>query len=294
MPTTDSGLWLPDTAKGADAQAAIAEAQRIVDYARTISLPGAPVREASPVIPWSPFIEHIWNPFRTNTVTFRSAATLVSGTGTSVTGTEPTSAASGDALVALYIVDKGFSPALPASWISLYTVASASQFDVKVGYIIRGAGAPSYAFTHTGSHFRELYLMALQGSGGPVTFDSQSSAGSTYTSNATPNPPSTTALASSSLAVAVWAHWHGSTGTGWALSTYTVRVGAGAGGPDAGMATKSLAAPGAEDPAQVTNNGGTTVSDSTHDGWNGGTFTFTDVKSMPIFQRTWRRMERRA
>lgn len=227
-------------------------------------------------------------------VTFRSAATYIDASGTSATATEPAGAASGDMLVALYSVDKGFSPALPAGWTLKFSEASASKFDVIVGYIARGGSAPSYAFTHTGTHYRFLRVICLQGAAA-VTFDAASASGAKGTAqNTNPDPPAVVAVASSSLAICGGIHWAGSTAGGWTPpSGYTIRGDNGA-GDDSFFATKSLSASGSEDPG-VSANVTTSVND---DYWHGFTMTFTDAgggtKAPPPRQRTWRRMERRA
>lgn len=212
------------------------------------------------------------------TVTFRSAANTTGGTGTSLTLTAPASTVSGDVIVAMYVCAGGGNPALPPDssgnhWTQLYAgqagPSNSGGMDWIVGYCVRNSSAPSYAFTHTGSVFREGYAVAAQTSGGTITLDAQSADGSTYNDTANPDPPAVTAVAASSLCFAVGAHWQG-----WAsnptCSGYTRR--AGGNGFDGVIFTKSLSASGSENPAQFSGTIGVA-----EDAWNGASFTFTDA-----------------
>src|SRR4051812_37449123 len=95
--------------------------------------------------------------------TFRSK-NEITGSGTSPTPTEPAGATAGDALIALYVTASGAAPALPAGWTNLYGATTQGSMVFIVGYVIRGGSAPSYAFTHTGSVYREVHVLCLQGS----------------------------------------------------------------------------------------------------------------------------------
>jgi hypothetical protein len=222
-------------------------------------------------------------------VTFRSKSPVFNTNGTSPTATEPAGAASGDALLALYATASGASPTLPAGWTTLYGPTTQGGVVFRVGYLIRGGSAPSYAFTHTGSVYRELHVLCFQGAAA-ITLDSQSSAGATgSTVSHNPDPPATTAVASSSLAVAGGINWGGSV-SGWSGGAgYTVRSDNTAGN-DCVIVDKSLAAPGSENPAAFS---GAISGGGAQDWWDGFTVTFTDAgggaaflaaKNKPILQ----------
>lgn len=188
-------------------------------------------------------------------------------TGGSPTVSEPAGAASGNALLGVYICDAGGAPTLPTGWTSLYNGTQGSV-TWRVGYIIRGGSAPSYTFTHTGSIYYELSVQLFVGAAA-ITLDSQSASGTTGNSATLPNPPATTAVASTSLAVCSGLNYGGWSGAPVAPTGYTLRYGAG--GLDFATATKALAAAGSEDPAAF---GGTLASG---DWWHGFTITFTDA-----------------
>jgi hypothetical protein len=198
-------------------------------------------------------------------VTFRSKSEIT-GSGTSPTPTEPAGATAGDALIALYLTDAGAAPTLPGGWTSLYN-GTQGTVTWRVGYIIRGGSAPSYAFTHTGSVYREVHVVCLQGAA-TLTLDSQSATGTSGTSTHNPDPPSTTAVQTTSLAVAGGINY-GAVGAWSASAGYTIRS-LNSGGIDGAIETKSLSASGAENPAAMTMN-------QSGDYWDGFTVTFTDT-----------------
>lgn len=210
-------------------------------------------------------------------VTFRSKNEVIATASADSTVTEPASAASGDMLVTLAIADAGTSLALPSGWTTKYGPTTQGAFMFVAGYVPRGGSAPNLTFPVTGSSkYREIHVACLQGSAA-VSFDSSSAAGANGQSGNTtpshnPDPPSTTAVAASSLAIAGGANYGGSLSGGWGTpSGYVIRTNNTAGN-DAVMATKSLAAPGAENPAVFTNSAG-----GVQDYWDGFTMTFTDV-----------------
>jgi hypothetical protein len=208
------------------------------------------------------------------TVSYRSKSTGVNTTTTgNSTDTEPSGAVSGDALIAYCLFASGSSTAAnaahPSGWTLLYSVTQGA-FKCNVAYIIRGGSAPTLQWTTAGSSiYREIQILCLTGAAS-ITLDAQSAAGTTGLSIHTPNPPAVTAIASTSLAVCGGMNFAGYTGVAGPTG-YTFRTDTTNGLYDGGMATKSLAASGSEDPAAF---GGTWANSS--DWWDGFTVTFTD------------------
>lgn len=204
-------------------------------------------------------------------VTFRSKSAVFNSVGTSPTATEPSGAANGDYIVAVYATTSGAAPILPAGWTTLYGPTTQGLFVFRVGVISRGGSAPSYAFTHTGSVYRELHVLCFQPASGSVSLDSQSSAGAT--GNAAlhnPDPPATTAVASASLAVTGAIDWGGSLVSWAAGAGYTVRSD-NTTGNDCVIADKTLSSSGSENPGAFTGE----VSGN-QDYWDGFTITLTE------------------
>lgn len=204
-------------------------------------------------------------------VTFRSKSAVFNTVGTSPTATEPAGAASGDYIVAVYATASGAAPTLPAGWTTLYGPTTQGAFVFRVGVISRGGSAPSYAFTHTGSVYRELHVLCFQPASGTVTLDSQSATGGTGNANGhPPDPPATTAVASASLAVTGGINW-GGTITAWTAPIgYTIRSDNSAGN-DCVVADKTLSASGSENPGAFA---GIVV--GSQDYWDGFTITLTE------------------
>ena len=199
-------------------------------------------------------------------VVFRSASTG-SGVGTNLTVTEPAGAASGDVLISIACRDSA-SQAAPTGWTSLYS-GTQGTLNWQVAWIARGASAPSLTWAGT-NHWREVQLLCLRSdTGGSITLDSQSAAGTSGTGT-NPNPPSTTAVASASLAVCGGANVNGSAAGGYGAPTGYTRRDTGADGDVSTLATKTLSSSGAEDPAAFSNASGSASF------WNGFTLTFTD------------------
>lgn len=201
-------------------------------------------------------------------VSFRGTlATAVGATGSSpLTGTEPASASAGDALIAVAVAASGSGLTRPSGWTQLYSGTQGTMMW-DVSYIIRTGSAPSLAWTHTGSVFREVMIGALTPTG-TIRLDSQSAAGSSASaSSSKPDPPATTAVATTSLAFCGGVHFASATWT--AQAGYTIRSTAGT--QDIALASKALAAAGSEDPAVF---GGTLG--GADELWNGFTVTFTD------------------
>lgn len=211
-------------------------------------------------------------------VSFRNknqAITTITGNSTV---TEPTGAASGDALIGYMVFDAASSTAAnashPAGWTLLYS-GTQGLFKYSVAYIIRGGSAPGLTWTTAGtSIYREVHVMCLTGAAS-LTLDSQATATSGNTTTHFPNPPSTTAIASTSMAICGGSNWAGSGPSNfWVAPTgYTLRSD-NTSGNDSAIGTKSLAAAGAEDPAAFSGNLSTPSASDYYDGF---TLTFTDV-----------------
>jgi len=194
---------------------------------------------------------------------YRSTATIVAGTGTSVTGTEPSGTAQNDILIALYFVDQASATlGIPAGWSSIFNGASSTNFRYNLCYIVRGASAPSLAFTHTGSVYRELHMLSF--SGGDTNNPINASAdGGTFIGNPpNPDPPSATATVANTLVLGVGIGWVGSQAGGWvAPSGYTIRTD-NTPTDDGMIAVKSLASATSENPGAFSGAFNTTA-----DGW---------------------------
>lgn len=201
-------------------------------------------------------------------VTFRSKNEAVT-TGTSPTPTEPSGAASGDMLFAVYLTDTSGAPTLPSGWTSIYN-GSSTHTAWRVGYVQRSGSSPGYAFTHTGTVYYEVHVMCLQGAS-TVTFDAQSTTGSVVASTSTPpNPTAVAPVQGTSLCLA--GGFQFGAATAWtAPAGYTMRT-RNTAGDDVMIASKSLATNASEDPAVFS--GGTPSPDNM---WNGFAVTFTDA-----------------
>lgn len=207
-------------------------------------------------------------------VTFRSKRESVAApTGTSPTLVEPASCAQNDMLVAFYLTTAAGAPTLPASWTTAYN-GSSTNTAWRVGYIQRGASAPSYAFTHTGTIYYEVHVLCLQGAT-VITFDAKGTTGSVTTSTTNlPDPTAVAPVQSTSLAIAGGFNFGFGTSQTWtAPAGYTIRT-LNTGGIDAVMATKTLASNASEDPAIFTSAAGPGSVDNM---WNGFVMTFTDA-----------------
>lgn len=211
-------------------------------------------------------------------VSFRSQSTGINATITgNSTDTEPSGCASGDALIGIISFASGSSTAANASAPSGWTlVGSATQGAMKtaLAYIIRTGSAPSYTWTTAGaSIYRDIQTICLTGAAA-LTLDSQSASGGTASAIHTVDSPSTTAVAATSMAVSAASDWGGGSLTITAPAGYVIRTTATAGTYNTAMATKSLASPGAEDPAAFGNLHGAATP---FDYWDGMTLTFTDT-----------------
>lgn len=170
-----------------------------------------------------------------------------------VTGTEPTGTAQNDFLFALFAVGAAATAvALPALWTPLRGPALVgSAFRYVVGYIVRGAAAPSLDFTWAGASgiYNELQVLRFSGND-TVSPIEATSAGAVSGTGATTNPPAATAVNVGGMAVAWAIQWQGLGSAGGAPAGYTMRSRASL-GDDSIIATKAIAATGAEDPAAM-------------------------------------------
>lgn len=187
-------------------------------------------------------------------VAFRSESHDLANS-TSATGTEPAGAASGDFILGLYVVNSpGSISTIPAGWTAIINndLSANGGFFLSLAYLIRGGSAPSYAFTHTGSTYRELWLAAYSGVDGTTPLDVTPPT-FVETSNTTtkPDPPASGAsVTANAMALAVMNMWGNSpAGGGWtAQAGYTLRWGS-VGGCTGAMAEKALTSAGTnEDP----------------------------------------------
>jgi hypothetical protein len=187
-------------------------------------------------------------------IAFRNK-TMVKGTGTSVTGTEPAGTVQNDVLVAFYTTD-GVTTSLgvPTGWTSLSSgVSITPQQNYLVCYIVRGASAPSLTFTHVGSIYRELHILGFSGVDTTYPIDEYETVPSTNAVGNNPNPPAAIANSSASMALALGYTFSGSdTGGYGAPSGYSVNSDNTAGN-DLVIASKLLSSSGSENPAAFTN-----------------------------------------
>lgn len=165
-------------------------------------------------------------------VAFRSQTFAGGGAvGTSITGVEPTGTVANDFILGLYLVGAGSAAlSIPGGWTSIFTGASSTPtFRYALGYVLRGGSAPSYAFTHTGTFYRELFLFSFSGVDNGTPLDVAAVDGGNVI-NASgvpggPNPPAITPASADTMIVGGGSDWNGSaTGTPWvAGANYTMR-----------------------------------------------------------------------
>jgi hypothetical protein len=183
---------------------------------------------------------------------FRSK-TYSTNNSTSITGTEPTGAAQNDIIIAAIIMEKNaFAQATPAGWTQLFLGQGASV-DVGLYWIRRGSSAPTYTFTWTTSVWAEISLSAWSGAvqtGSP--FEDYQNSGFGLSDPPNPNSPSVTTTSANAFVITVGAQWSGwSTGGGTVPGGYTNVHNTAS--TDVGVAYKTVASPGAEDPAAWAN-----------------------------------------
>lgn len=196
---------------------------------------------------------------------FRAATNTVA-TGVSATPAEPAGTVAGDVMLVVYATAPGAAPAVPVGWFPYFGgLIAKTEFSLIVAVAARGASAPSYAFTHTGSVYYERCLMAISGAdtGSPNGGAAQVSQASAP--DVKPNPPSLNPSAQSvgnGLGIAIGINWQGSVTSAWSLAGYTVRS-RNTIGDDIAVATKTTALANPEDPAAITCTGVL----ATHEAW---------------------------
>jgi hypothetical protein len=183
-------------------------------------------------------------------VAFQTKSETVASTA-NASVTEPSGTTTNDFLLGLFVIENNATAfTAPASWTQLFTGSStgsgAGSFGYWLGWIVRGGSAPSYAFTHA-AIYREWHVLRFNGNDAASPIDSSANVASSTLNPYNPDPPSTTAVDSAALAVAGGVGWAGSS-AGWAHAVYTMRT-RNTAGDDAMMATRQLAASGAENPA---------------------------------------------
>jgi hypothetical protein len=221
-------------------------------------------------------------------IAFRAEAHVI-GTGASpTTGSEPTGTVQGDVLVALFIVDSTASTTvgIPAGWTSLYTsVSPSNQFRQNLCYIVRGASAPSLAFTHSGnsSTYRELYILGFSGCSTSSPIDASANGGYTTGIALNPDPPAVTAVSNAAMAIAVGINRAGSSTCGsWVAPTgYTIRSD-NTPANDGAIATKLLSVAGSENPSAFSG----VASSGSQDAWQ-ATVTLTPLSISLAVMISW-------
>lgn len=176
-------------------------------------------------------------------VAYRSASKSTGASGGNLTATEPAGAANGDVLVALFAQDHTTATLnLPSGWTEIGRgTGGAPNFSYVVGWIARGASAPSLTFTSNQTAWREVVIVCLS----DAAFDAAQIATGTGTNDA--DPPSATATTASDVAVAMAYYFPGwgaspTMPTGYTQRAYTL-------GDGAIAATRALSASGAENPS---------------------------------------------
>lgn len=177
-----------------------------------------------------------------------------SGTGTGFTMTEPSGAADGNALVAVILIEDTISNlSIPGMTIKgTATGADAGPFRC-VHAVLRRAGSPTLTVSWTTSRYWEYSLHRISGIVSSGEFVEAFVEG-TPASGTEPNPPAATATTTETLVLIsgfTWAGWGG--GGAAAPTNYTLRYGPAT--IDHGVATRALAAAGAEDPGAFTGAG---------------------------------------
>lgn len=185
-------------------------------------------------------------------VAFRSKSE-VEGSGSNPTPTEPAGTIQGDVLYALfYSGSAGGAPSLPTGWTQLDTGTNAS-FDWKIGRVVRGASAPSFAFTMSNPPgFRGVVVVCV--SGADTTTPESASTYGTSASVANIDPPAVTPAHNDCIIIAGGTNWNGAPGGGYSTpANYTMRT-ANASGTGFAIVTRVLSggSGSSENPAAIT------------------------------------------
>lgn len=175
--------------------------------------------------------------------TWRTSKTGTSAS-LSCTVTEPTNIAAGDVEFAYFAAGSAVQTiATPAGWTQMFDSGAGTNtryylFCVTGG---RGGSAPGLVFTISTTTVLEWHTAAFAGAN--VTADA--SAAQALTSGRFPDPPSANASTTTDEALAFGFNFNGAT---WTHPAYTIRS-VNTGALDCVLASKDLAASGAEDPA---------------------------------------------
>lgn len=178
--------------------------------------------------------------------------TYMTGTWTNASVTEPAGSMQNDILIvylAVNTINTAFVP--DAGWTLLYSLPSATQADVWVYWMRRGAGAASGMFSWTTSADYAVSITGWRGVkslGSPFNITA-SNARVQRLSTLGPDCPAVTTTVANTMVIALGMAWNGwnfsgtSTPTGYTLIHEQATMG------QLGIAYKSLAAAGAEDPS---------------------------------------------
>jgi hypothetical protein len=197
-------------------------------------------------------------------IAFRNQTSVV-GTGTSVTGTEPSGTTQNDVMLAMYIVaDPAGAPTIPSGWTSIYNGRSSTlHFYYNLCYIVRGATAPALNFTHFGSNYRELHILSFSGADTSTPINTSIDGGNFTGNPPNPDAPPAAATVANTMVLAVGIGWDGSAAGGWAPpSGYTILTDNTASN-DGVIASKTLPTAATENPAAFSN----AANVGTDDGW---------------------------
>ena len=181
-------------------------------------------------------------------VAFRSKTTNL-GTGTNFTATEPTGATQDDVLFMWVTLGNGitnYSP--PSGWTELYHLQTGSSPHTYLYWIRRGASAPSYAVSWTGSVYWEYSVTAWSGtetSGNPYSNASSNTPTTVNPNN--PDCPSVNTGVDNAVVIAFGMGWSDTAGGWQPPAGYTGRE-YNTAGKDVTVASKDVASAGSEDP----------------------------------------------
>jgi hypothetical protein len=179
-------------------------------------------------------------------------------TGTSPSISEPSGTMAGDCIVALYLVDAASATlTIPTGWTSLFNgITAGSLILYNFCYIVRGASAPSYSFTHTGSVYRELHVLSYNGTDPINPIDSVATfVRTTSTSFPQMIPPNILTVSNAAMVIEGAACWSGGT-YNTPSTNYTIRTPVSERGV---IEDRLLATAGAETPSYISGVGTSTT-----------------------------------
>jgi hypothetical protein len=187
--------------------------------------------------------------------TFAGAPNATPAAGTH-RGVGPTGTASGDVIWALWVCEShsGNTASLPTGWTTVASInTGTTNFYLAYGYIVRGAGAPSFDFgygTAVAVTYVELLIWAESGEDPTVIDDAPASPAPVSQATAV-DPGAATANFNTDWVHVVSVDWAGGPTGGWGAPTtpvaYTLIANAGTGGASA-AARLAVSSTGAQDP----------------------------------------------